>query len=55
MKPKRTTRRGKPSFVKDVAKGTAKGLGKLATGAAAGVVGELASILTLGLYRRPRR
>ena len=45
----------KKGFVKDVAKGTAKGLGKLTRDAATGVVGELASILTLGLFRRPRR
>lgn len=47
-------RRRKSSFPKKVAKGTAKGVGKLAKGAVFGVVGELASILTLGLYRRPR-
>jgi hypothetical protein len=52
---RRNTRKRKRSFAKEVAKGTAKGLGKLGTGAVKGVVGELASILTLGLYRRPRR
>jgi hypothetical protein len=45
----------KKSFTKDVGKGVAKGLGKLATGAATGVVGELASILTLRLFRPRRR
>lgn len=53
MNRRRTKR--KRSFAKDVAKGAAKGLGKLGTGAVKGVVGELASILTLGLYRRLRR
>jgi len=43
------------SFPKKVAKGAAKGLGRLARDTAFGVVGELASILTLGLYKRPRR
>jgi hypothetical protein len=52
MNTRKTARR---SFSKKVAKGTAKGLGKLAKGAVSGIVGELASILTLGLYRRPRR
>lgn len=51
----RQNTRKKKGFVKDVAKGAAKGLGKLAKGAAVGVVGELASILTLGLFKRPRR
>jgi hypothetical protein len=46
--------RKKKSFPRSVAKGAAKGLGKLAKGAAVGVVSELASILTLGLFR-PRR
>jgi len=50
-----TRRKKKSSFTKDVAKGTAKGLGKLASGAAVGVVTELASILSLGLFRPPRR
>lgn len=50
----RSNKRKKNGFTKSVAKGAAKGLGKLATGAAAGVVGELASILSLGLYRPPR-
>ena len=45
----------KGSFVKGVAKGTAKGLGRLATGAAVGVVTELASILSLGLFRPRKR
>ena len=40
-------KRKKRAFTKDVSKGVAKGLGKLATGAAVGVVTELASILTL--------
>lgn len=53
MSSKRPRKKG--GFVKGVAKGTVKGLGKLGKDAAAGVVGELASILTLGLYRRPRR
>src|SRR5438445_9886888 len=47
--------RKKRSFAKDVAKGTAKGLSKLASDTAVGVVGELASILTLGIFRSPRR
>lgn len=51
----RPTRRKKKGFVKDVARGTAKGLGKLAKGAATGVVSELASIMTLGLFRPPRK
>ena len=50
-----TKRKKKSSFPVSVAKGTAKGLGKLATGAAVGVVSELASILTLGLFKRQRR
>jgi hypothetical protein len=37
------------SLGRDVAKGTVKGLGKLAGGATTGVVTELASILTLGI------
>jgi hypothetical protein len=45
----------KRSFAKDVAKGTAKGLGKLASDTAAGVAGELVSIFTLGLFKPPRR
>jgi len=44
----------KAGFAKSVAKGAAKGLGKLAKNTTTGVVGELASILTLGLYR-PRK
>jgi len=48
-------KRKKKGFVRDVAKGTAKGLGKLAKGATLGVAGELASILTLGLFKPPRR
>ena len=47
--------RKKRSFAKDVAKGAAKGVGKLAAGAAVGVVTELASILTLGIYKPPKR
>ncbi len=50
-----TKRKKKGSFPKDVAKGTARGLGKLASGAAIGVVTELASILSLGLFRPRRR
>jgi hypothetical protein len=50
-----TNKRKKQGFAKGVTKGVAKGLGKLATGAATGVVTELASIFTLGLYKRPRR
>jgi hypothetical protein len=49
-----STTRKKTSFTKSVGKGVAKGLGKLATGAATGVVSELSSITTLGLYR-PRK
>ena len=45
----------KVGFAKSVAKGTAKGLGKLAKGAATSVVAELASILTLGLFKPPKR
>ena len=48
-------RRKKRSFTKQGAKGAAKGIGKLVAGAAVGVVTELASILTLGLFRPPRR
>ena len=48
-------KRKKNGFAKDVAKGTAKGLGKLARGVAVGVVTEIASILSLGLYKPPRR
>ena len=48
-------RKKKKSFTKDVSKGVARGLGRLATGAATGVVTELASIFTLGLYKRPRK
>jgi len=50
-----TYRRKKESFPKAVGKGVARGLGKLATGVATGVVGGLASILTLGIYKPPRR
>jgi hypothetical protein len=51
-----TTRKKKErSFPRDVGKGVAKGLGKLASGAATGVVSELASILTLGLFRPRKR
>jgi hypothetical protein len=50
-----TNRRKKKSFPKDVGKGVAKGLARLATGAATGVVSELASILTLGLFRPRKR
>lgn len=45
----------KRSFAKDVTKGVGKGLGKLAKGATLGVVSELASILTLGLFRPRKR
>ena len=48
-------KRKKNGFVKDVAKGSAKGLGKLAQGAAKGVVTELAAILSLGLYKPRKR
>jgi len=51
----RRSNKNKGSFAKDVAKGTAKGLGKLAAGAATGVVTELASIFSLGLYKPPKR
>ena len=47
--------RRKKTFAKSVAKGTAKGLGKLGKGIVTGVVSELASIVTLGLFRPPRR
>jgi hypothetical protein len=50
-----TNRRKKKSFPAAVGKGAAKGLGKLATGAVTGVAGTLASIMTLGLYKPPRR
>jgi hypothetical protein len=45
----------KRGFARDVTKGVGKGLGKLAKGAAVGVVSELASILTLGLFRPRKR
>jgi len=44
----------KKGFVRDVGKATAKGLGKLAKDATPSVAGELASILTLGLFMPPR-
>jgi hypothetical protein len=47
--------RNKRSFPKAVGKGVAKGLGKLANGAVTGVVGELASVLTLGLFRPSKK
>jgi hypothetical protein len=50
-----TNHKKKGSFPKDVGKGVATGIGKLATGAATGVVSELASILTLGLFRPRKR
>jgi hypothetical protein len=50
-----TNRKKKKTFAKDVSKGVAKGLGRLATGAATGVVTELASILTLGLFKPRKR
>jgi hypothetical protein len=50
-----STGKRKRSFTKDVGKGVAKGLGKLATGAATGVVSTLASIVTLGLFRPRKR
>jgi hypothetical protein len=52
MRPHKSKKKG---FVKPVVKGAAKGLGKLARGAAVAVVSELASILSLGLYKPPRR
>jgi len=48
-------KRKKNGFVKDVAKGIAKGLEKLARDTGVGVVTELASILSLGLYKPPKR
>ena len=48
-------KRRKPGFARSVAKGTAKGLGRLGRDATKGVVSELASILTLGLFRPNRR
>jgi hypothetical protein len=48
-------RKKKKSFTKDVGKGVAKGLGRLATGAATSVVMELASIATLGLFKPRKR
>jgi len=50
-----TNRKKKKSFAKDVGKGVAKGLGRLAAGAARGVVLELASIATLGLFKPRKR
>jgi len=50
-----SSKRRKKGFVKGVGKGVGKGLGKLAKGATLGVVGELASILSLGLFKPPRR
>ena len=50
-----TTRRKKKGLVKDIGKGVGKGLGKLAKGGTLSVVGELASILSLGLFKPPRR
>ncbi len=50
-----TNKRKKKTFPRDVSRGVAKGLGKLATGAASSVVGTLASIMTLGLYRPRKR
>jgi hypothetical protein len=38
-----------------VGKGAAKGLGRLGGSVVKGVVSELASILTLGPYRHPRK
>ena len=48
-------RRKKRTFAKQVAKGAARGLGKLATVTAVAVITELASILTLGIFRPPKR
>jgi hypothetical protein len=45
----------KPKKKKTIARGVARGLGKLGKGIVTGVVGELASIFTLGLYRPRRR
>ena len=45
----------KRNNTKIIVRGVGKGLGKLASGAAVGVVTELASILTLGLYKPPKR
>ena len=50
-----TNRRKTKSFPVAVGTGVAKGLGKLATGAATGVIKELTSIMTLGLYRPRKR
>jgi hypothetical protein len=50
-----TNRRKKRSFSVAVGKGAAKELGRLAKGAATGVVSELASIMTLGLFRPRKR
>jgi len=51
---KRYTRK-KPGFTKSVGRGVAKGLGKLAKDGATGVVRELTSILTLGLFGPRKR
>lgn len=48
-------RKKKNSFAKDVAKGTAKGVGRFAKDAATGIVQELGSIMSFGLYTPPRR
>lgn len=45
----------KPKQKKTIVKGVGAGLKDLGKGAAVGVVTELASILTLGLYRPPKR
>lgn len=49
-----STNRKKKSFTKDVGEGVAKGLGKLATRVVTGVGGELASIMSLEMFRPPQ-
>jgi len=55
MNPEELKETGKRRVRKGVAKGTRQSLRKTGERSAAGVVGELASDLTLGLYKRPRR
>ena len=47
--------RKKPGLVRSVGKGAAKGLSRLGKDTATGVIGELLSIATLGLFRPRKR
>ncbi len=49
------SKRKKESFTKEVAKGAAKGVAEFYAAAAGAVVTELFSILTLGIYKPPKR